>query len=142
MISAVLHSITIIADILYNLTSWKFNIYNYIICVIWMLKLCVLRLLKEISNWCEPGGGSSTSKRKHFFKCSLRKLVQHVIVLKKNDAYMHVPDYTTKPRANLMVFKFTWAGTGLENIHYFHKGWLHLARGFRPFFVASVAFLS
>lgn len=22
---------------------------------------------------------------------------------KKNDAYMHVPDYTTKPRANLMV---------------------------------------
>lgn len=30
-------------------------------------------------------------------------------------------------------FKFTWAGTGLENTHYFHKGWLHLAPGFGPF---------
>lgn len=142
MISAVLHSITIIADILYNLTSWKFNIYNYIICVIWMLKLCVLRLLKEISNWCEPGGGSSTSKRKHFFKCSLRKLVQHVIVLKKAMRICMCLTILQNHVLTWWFFKFTWAGTGLENIHYFHKGWLHLARGFRPFFVASVAFLS
>lgn len=99
-----------------------------------MLTFCILRLFKKFLIDVNQAVGHPRKKKQHFFKCSLKNSCSMWSFQKKKT--LRICMCMTILQHNVLTwwfFKFTWAGTGLENTHYFHKGWLHLAPGFGPF---------
>lgn len=70
------------ADIFYNLTLWKFYIYDHIIHVIKKLLFCILSLLKENANSVNQAK-DHLHHQEPFVWCSLSRPVHDVIFLQK-----------------------------------------------------------